>query len=162
MVLLASDYASRFLNAADLDRERKFKIEGVTEELVGAAQEKMLVVWFTNHKRGLVLNKTNNLTIRSAFGDPVDGWVGKIIIIFPTMVELRGKLTPGLRVRIPPPKQAGDTAAGSPSNPAQSGKGNGAATAAPPPKPTTATPGDDPGLADEPPKSLGDELDDQF
>ena len=34
------------------------------------------------------------------------GWTGKIIIIFPTMVDLRGKMTPALRVRIPPPKQA--------------------------------------------------------
>jgi hypothetical protein len=141
MGLLASDYdQSRFLKAADLDRERKFKIERVTEELVGANQEKKLVVWFTNDKRGLVLNKTNNRTIRGAFGHLVECWVGKVIIIFPTMVELRGKPTPGLRVRIPPPKQAGEAAAVSRSNPPQSG--NGAATAAPPPKPTTAAPGD--------------------
>jgi hypothetical protein len=133
MLLLASSYdQSRFLKAADLEREKKFRIKSVTEELVGVEQkEKKLVVWFTNDERGLVLNKTNNRTIRSEFGDAVDGWVGKIIIIFPTMVDMRGKLTPALRVRIPPPKQAGATAAVSPS-------GNGAATAAPPPKPTTA------------------------
>jgi hypothetical protein len=155
MPLLASSYdQSRFLKAADLDREKKFKIKGVTEELVGAEQkEKKLVVWFTNDKRGLVLIKTTNRTIRSAFGDPVDGWVDKVIIIFPTIVDLRGKPTPALRVRIPPPKEAGETAAGSPSNPAQSGKGNGAATAAP---------GNDPDLADEPRKSLGDELEDEI
>src|SRR6516225_7521810 len=105
MVLLASAYdQSRFLKAADLDHERKFRIESVTEELIGAEKEKKLVVWFSNEKRGLVLNKTNNRTIRGAFGDPVDGWVGKIIVIFPTMVDMRGKLTPALRVRIPPPK----------------------------------------------------------
>jgi hypothetical protein len=161
MVLLASTYdQSRFLKAADLEREKKFRIKSVTEELVGAEQkERKLVVWFTNDERGLVLNKTNNRTIRGAFGDAVDGWVGKIIIIFPTMVDMRGKLTPALRVRIPPPKQAGGTAAVSPSNPPQSGIG--AATAAPPPKPTTAAPVDDPDLADEPRKSLGDELDDE-
>jgi hypothetical protein len=165
MVLLASAYdQSRFLKAADLDRERKFKVKGVTEESVGAEQkEKKLVVWFTNDERGLVLNKTNNRTIRGAFGDPVDGWIGKIIHIYPTMVDMRGKLTPALRVRIPPPKQAGETAAVSPSNPPQSS--NGAATAAPP-KPTTTAPGDDPRLADEPRKSprksLGDELDDEI
>jgi hypothetical protein len=58
----------------------------------------VLVVWFTNDERGLVLNKTNNRTIRGAFGDPVDGWAGKIIVVFPTMVDMRGKLTPALRV----------------------------------------------------------------
>ena len=161
MVLLASSYdQSRFLKAADLQREKKFRIKNATEELIGAEQkEKKLVVWFTNDERGLVLNKTNNRTIRGAFGDAVDGWVGKIIIIFPTMVDMRGKLTAALRVRIPPPKQAGATAAVSPSKPTQSG--NGAATAAPPPKRTTTAPVDDPELADEPRKSLGDELDDE-
>ena len=108
MVLLASSYdQSRFLKAADLEREKKFRIEKVTEELIGAEQEKKLVVRFANDKRGLVLNKTNNRTIRGAFGDAVDGWVGKIIIIYPTTVDFRGKPTPGLRVRIPPPKGNG-------------------------------------------------------
>ena len=32
--------------------------------------------------------------------------VGKIIIVFPMMTDVRGKMTPALRVRIPPPKQA--------------------------------------------------------
>ena len=160
-MLLASSYdQSRFLKAADLEREKKVRIKSVTEELIGAEQkEKKLVVWFTNDERGLVLNKTNNRTIRGAFGDPVGGWVGKVIIIFPTMVDMRGKLTAALRVRIPPPKEAGATAAVSPSKPPQSG--NGPATAAPLSKPTTAAPVDDPELADEPRKSLSDELDDE-
>jgi hypothetical protein len=161
MVLLASSYdQSRFLNAADLQREKKFRIKNVTEESFGTEQKEMkLVVWFSNDKRGLVLNKTNNRTIRGAFGDAVDGWVGKIIVIFPTVVDMRGKLTPALRVRIPPPKQAGSSAVVSPSNPPQSG--NGAAPGAPPPKPITTAPGDDPELDYEPPKSLADELEDE-
>jgi hypothetical protein len=158
MVLLASSYdQSRFLKAADLTREKKFRIKSVTEEFVGGDQEeKKLVVWFTNDKRGLVLNKTNNRTLRGAFGDEVDGWFGKIIIIFPTTVDLRGKPTPALRVRIPPPKQPVGTAAVSLSKPPHSSNGAGA----PPPKPAAAAPVDDPELADEPRKSLGDELDD--
>jgi hypothetical protein len=102
MVLLASSYhQSRFLNAADLEREKKFRIKAVTEEAVGEKQEIKLVVWYTNDKRGLVLNKTNNRTIRGAFGDDVAGWKDKIIVIFPTTALLRGKVTPALRVRIP-------------------------------------------------------------
>ena len=53
-----------------------------------------------------MLNKTNNRTIRGAFGDDTANWVGKIIVVFPMMTDLRGKMTPALRVRIPPPKQA--------------------------------------------------------
>ena len=91
-------------------------------------KEKKLVVWFTNDERGLVLNRVNNRTLRGAFGDDVAGWTGKIIVVFPTMAEFRGKMAPALRVRIPPPKQA---AATTPS-------GNGATASAPPAAPPVA------------------------
>ena len=114
MVLLASNFdQSKYFKAADLSGEKKFRIKNVTEEEVGIGndKEKKLVVWFTNDERGLVLNKTNNRTLRGAFGDTCDGWNGKIIVVFPTMADFRGKMVPALRVRIPPPKQA--TASGS-------------------------------------------------
>jgi hypothetical protein len=163
MVLLASNYdQSRFLKAADLKHEKKFRIESVTEEEVGEKKEQKLVVWFTNDKRGLVLNKTNNRAIRGAFGDAVDGWKGKIIIIFPTNVDVRGKLTPALRVRIPPPKQTA-AAAPAPKPATPSGNGAGAAAVKPPlMQQTAATAPADPELEDEPPKSLAEELDDEI
>ena len=109
MVLLASAYdQSRFFKAADLAQEKKLRIKKITEESVGTGRDKeqKLVVWFTNDEHGLVLNKTNNRTIRGAFGDDCSGWVGKIIVLFPTTDEFRGKMGPAMRVRIPPPKQA--------------------------------------------------------
>jgi hypothetical protein len=54
----------------------------------------------------LLLNKTNLRTLRGAFGDTMDGWIGKIVVVFPTMTDLRGKMVPAIRVRIPAPKQA--------------------------------------------------------
>ena len=108
-MLLASDYdKSRFLKAVDFEREKKFRIKSVTAEEVGTGKDKetKLVVWFTNDKRGLVLNKTNNRTLRGAFGDDTTGWVNKVIVVFPTMADFRGTIGPALRVRIPPPKQA--------------------------------------------------------
>jgi hypothetical protein len=114
MVLLASNYdQSRFLKAADLEGEKKFRIKSVTEEEVGVGKDKerKLVVWFTNDTRGLVLNRVNNRTIRGAFGDTCESWTGKIIIAFPTMAEFRGEMKPALRVRIPPPKGNGQPAA---------------------------------------------------
>jgi hypothetical protein len=107
MVLLASSYdETRFFKAVDLEAEVKLKIRAVTEEKIGigAEQEVKLVVWFTNDKRGLVLNRVNNRVIRAAYGDAVDGWPGKIIVLFPTTAEFRGKMGPALRVRIPSPK----------------------------------------------------------
>ena len=142
MVLLASNFdKSKYLKAADLDKEKKFRTKSATDEVVGIGDDKehRLVLWFTNEERGLVLNRTNIRTLREAFGDVVDSWIGKVIAIYPTSVDFRGKLVPALRVRIPPPKQP--AAATSP-QPASSG-----AAAAPPPK-ASAAPAD-PELDDE-------------
>jgi hypothetical protein len=163
MVLLASEYdKSRFLKSEDLDRERKFRIKTVSEEEVGEKKEKKLVVWFTNDPRGLVLNRVNNRTIRGAFGDDTANWPSKIIAVFPSMAEFRGKMGPALRVRIPPPKQAA-AAAAPPQQPAP--KGNGAAAApaaAAPPSPVKAAPPADPELEPDPVKSAAEEMDDEI
>jgi hypothetical protein len=130
MVLLASSFdQSKYLKAADFERERKFRIKTTTVETVGtgADQQRKLCVWFHNDEHGLVLNRINNRTIRGAFGDAVDGWVGKIIVVFPTQAEFRGHMVPSLRVRIPPPKQA-------------AGNGHAAAPAPEPVKPPVVPP----------------------
>ena len=107
MVLLASKYdQSRFFRAEDLTQDKVLRIRSVTEEPVGANQQKKLVVWFTKDPKGLVLNRTNNRTIRGAYGDDVAGWIGKLIELFRTKADFRGELVDALRVRIPPPKQA--------------------------------------------------------
>src|SRR6516165_7559223 len=124
-MVLASDFdKSKYLCAEDLKSEKKFRIKAVTVEAVGTGSEKeeKLVVWFANDKRGLVLNKTNNRTLRGAFGDDVSGWKDKIISLFSTMVDLRGKMVGGLRGRIPPKG------------------GNSQAVAAAPPQPSPPTP----------------------
>jgi hypothetical protein len=105
MVLLASSYdQSRFFRAEDLQEEKLLKIKGVTEEMAGqgADQSQKLVVWFSNSKKGLVLNRTNNRTIRGAYGDDTADWAGKIIALFPTQAEFRGRMVGALRIRIPP------------------------------------------------------------
>lgn len=104
MVLLASSYdQSRYFRAEDLTEEKTLRIKGVTEETVGqgADQGPKLVVWFTNSKKGLPLNRTNNRTIRGAYGDDVEGWTDKLIVVFPTKADFRGRLVGALRVRIP-------------------------------------------------------------
>src|SRR5215470_19571303 len=97
-MLLASAYdQSKYFKAADMPTERKLRIKDVTEEEIGmgADKERKLCVWFTNDARGLVLNKTNNRTLRGAFGDACDGWKGKIVVVFPTQDEFRGRMVPG-------------------------------------------------------------------
>ena len=120
MVLLASEFdKSRFLNSTNLTSARKFKIKAVTVEEFGEKKEGKPVLWFTNDELGLPLNATNRHTLMGAFG-----------VIFPTMTDLRGKMVPALRVRMPPPKQVA------------AGNGQGQAMPTPvaarqPPKPTT-------------------------
>jgi hypothetical protein len=106
MALLASSYdESRFFRAEDLKNEIRLKIKNVTEEKMADGEVK-LTIWSTNSKRGFVLNRTNNRTIRAAYGDDVAGWSGKIVVLYPTTAEFRGKMGPAMRVRIPPPKEA--------------------------------------------------------
>jgi hypothetical protein len=159
-MLLASDYdKSKYLKSEDIKDEKKFRIKDVTEEKIGDDKEKKLVVWFTNDERGLICNKTNNRTLRGAFGDPVKGWIGKIIVIFTMLVDNRGKMTLGLRVRIPPPKQSPATAE-PPQQPVKSGNGASAplpAAAAPP-----AAAVDDPELQPDPVKPIKEEMDDEI
>ena len=134
-MLLASDYdKSKYLRAEDLKQEKKFRIKAVTEEVfeqTAASRRRNLCCWFTNDDRGLVLNKTNNRTLRGAFGDDTANWIGKVIVVFPMMADFRGKMTPALRVRIPPPKRQA-AAPQQPQQPATSGNG---AAAAPPAAP---------------------------
>jgi hypothetical protein len=109
MVLLASAYdQSKYFRAEEITQEKTLRIKTVTEELVGvgADQEKKLVVWFTNSPKGLALNRTNNRTLRGVYGDDTAGWAGKLIVVFQTTADYRGRLVPALRVRIPPPKHA--------------------------------------------------------
>ena len=116
-MLLASTYdQSKYFKAADVPSEKKLRIKDVTEEYIGEGKDKerKLVVWFTNDKRGLVLNRTNNRTLRGAFGDACDGWKGKIVVVFPTQDDFRGRMVPVLRVRIPPPKEANGQPAAKP------------------------------------------------
>ena len=75
------------------------------------------MLWFSNDDRGLVLNKSNNRTLRGAFDDDTANWVGKVIVVFPMMTEFRGKMVNALRVRIPPPKDRDPDPEPSPSTP---------------------------------------------
>src|SRR6516225_10131236 len=99
MVLASSYDQSKYFRAEDVLQDKTLKIKNVTEEMVGqgASQEKKLVVWFDNSKKGLVLNKTNNRTIRGAYDDDTAGWAGKLIVLYPTTASFGGRMVPALR-----------------------------------------------------------------
>jgi hypothetical protein len=108
MVLLASAFdQSRYMRADDLKQTTTLRIKTVTAEMVNdrSGQVQKLVVWFTNHDKGLVLNKTNNRALRGKYGDDTAEWVNKLITLFTIYTEVNGKPVQGLRVGFPPPKQ---------------------------------------------------------
>jgi hypothetical protein len=178
MALLASDFdQSKYLKAEGFKQDKKFRIKASTPEVFerDGKSEKKLVLWFTNDERGLILNKTNLRTLKGAFGDDTAGWIGKVIVVFPMMTDVRGKMTPALRVRIPPPKQATAAAAAAPLQPVPSGNGAApapaglgaaavplAAAAAVAPLAVAAMVAADPELDPDPVKTLRDDLDDEL
>jgi hypothetical protein len=116
-MLLASDFdKSKYFRAADISGDRKLRIKNVTVADIGqgAEKERKLIVWFTDDDRGLPLNKTNIRTLSGAFGDSCDGWKGRVIVLFSTMVDFRGTLKPASRIRIPTPKGNGQSAKATP------------------------------------------------
>jgi hypothetical protein len=144
------------MNAGDLVSEKALRIKTVTVETMPRGEQKP-VLWFTNHQKGLILNKTNNRTLRGSFGDDMEQWSGKVIVVYPTTADFGGKTVGALRVRIPPPKQAttGTTTG------ATTGNGQPAKTTKPAAaKPAAAKDGDV--LPPEPKPSLADDLDDEI
>jgi hypothetical protein len=69
-------------------------------EMQGQDGEKR-VLYFQGRTRGLVLNKTNAGAIADAYGDEMDDWAGKDIVLFCDKTQFGGKQVPCIRVRIP-------------------------------------------------------------
>jgi hypothetical protein len=102
-------FPSKYLKAADLNDEQHLLImERAEFEQLG--DDRKLILYFQNQKKGLVLNKTNANTIAAQYGDDTDEWIGKEIVLFEAMVDFQGKTGPAIRVRAPkkkaPPKPA--------------------------------------------------------
>jgi hypothetical protein len=97
---ISSAYPSNYLKAADLQgRNVPVVIDKVVMELI--ADEHKPVVYFQNHERGLVLNKTNANNIAFTYGDETDDWIGKEIILYPTIVDFQGRSVDAIRVKAP-------------------------------------------------------------
>jgi hypothetical protein len=94
---------SKFLKATDIgQRQVKLTILRISMEEVEVGKTKP-ILYFTKSKRGLVLNKTNGLLLAAAYGDEMDRWAGKELILYSMKVPMQGKIVDALRVEIPIP-----------------------------------------------------------
>jgi hypothetical protein len=91
-------FRSQWAKASDLQgRTIPVTIERVVMEEVGDGNKP--VVYFQGAEKGLVLNKTNAMSIGLVHGQDTDGWVGKTIELFPAVVMFQGQNVPCIRVR---------------------------------------------------------------
>jgi hypothetical protein len=94
-------FPSKYLKASDLrDQNVRVAIDHADMEKVGEKDMKP-VLYFQGKAKGLALNKTNANRIAEEYGDDMDEWVGKEIVLFPAMVDFKGETVEAIRVRIP-------------------------------------------------------------
>lgn len=152
-------FPSKYLSAKDLqNREHTLTISAITmEEMNGdRGKQSKPVAFFRGAQKGLVLNKTNSLTIAAAYGDEMMAWIGRPIVVFPAMDRVAGEMKPCIRVR---PVFAGAAQAPAPA-PVQA-----QAQEPPPPAGGWANPhnaGPLPPPTQQPPQQRGGQLDDDI
>lgn len=106
-------FPSNYLKASDIEGENlTLTVASVAEEEIGQQRDKKPVVYFEEVERGLVLNKTNAVTISEVLGSyETAEWVGKKITLYPLEVEWQGKMVESIRVRLRAPRPASAAAA---------------------------------------------------
>jgi hypothetical protein len=110
-------YGSRFLAATDLKAPVNAVIERIEEETFardGGPARRKAILYFKNKTKGVVCNKTNAITLSSAFGKNFSAWVGKNITIKPENTTFSGKVVKALRLY---PAAQGNIALAQPSEP---------------------------------------------
>ena len=82
-------------------QEHQLIIAQVTQETINdnGNDKRMLKLHFQGQEKGLLLNKTNAMTIADALGENTDYWVQKPIILYPTKVDFAGKMVDAIRIR---------------------------------------------------------------
>jgi hypothetical protein len=102
-------FPSKYVKAADLNGRtvtlviKELRIEDMQNH--ANERERKPVLYFERATKGLVLNRTNAMTIASLYGDESDNWVGKRISIYATKVRAFGQMQDAIRVREEIPAQ---------------------------------------------------------
>lgn len=151
---ISNAFPSKYLRSEDLEMGKQYKvtIDRVLVEDVGRENnpEHKPVVYFVGAKKGMVLNKTNAMTLATLFGDETDSWPGREIYLFVAMTTMMGEPTKGLRLGMPQQPVTQGLPGGAPSQPMPDGR---------PTLPPTPQQGQGPGPG-LPPEGIGNTLPD--
>ncbi len=97
---VSSFMGGNFLTQLDLPAPSQvWSIRDVKQELVGTDQK--IVVYFSEHQKGLGLNKTNLRVIAQAYSTNAAAWNGKQLDLFKDQTQFQGSTVPCIRVRVP-------------------------------------------------------------
>ncbi len=98
-MILDQMFPSKWLKASDLQGQTiPVVITRVVVEDIGDEAGKP-IAYFQGRDKGLILNKTNAMSIGLVHGQDTDGWIGKTIELFPAVVMYQGQNVPCIRVR---------------------------------------------------------------
>ena len=92
-------FPSKYVKASDL------KDQPVTVTITRVVKEQMVdgkvlpVLYFQGAVKGLVLNKTNGLSIARLHGPETKNWAGKSIQLYPAMTEYQGQAIACIRIQ---------------------------------------------------------------
>ena len=101
-------FPSKYVKAGDLNgKPVTLTIKALQIETLGHGQEqeRKPVLYFEKASKGLVLNRTNGMTIAGLYGPETSDWIGKRITIFATQIRAFGKLQDTIRVKEEIPAQ---------------------------------------------------------
>lgn len=102
MPVISDLYSSKHLKPADLDgKPVTVTIKDVTVETFqndGENARKAVLHFDGNVIKPLVVNKTNYVILDHAFGPNTDMWIGKQIVVCPSMMPFKGKMVETIRV----------------------------------------------------------------
>ena len=89
---------SKWLSASEL-QGFEVKVQIAALAVAEFREENKPALLFVGKQKGLALNRTNARKLAAAFGDEMDSWVGKEIIIYPEVVDFGGRPVDSIRVR---------------------------------------------------------------
>lgn len=98
--------ATNALKAGDLPpgKQVRVTISEITEIMFrgddGKDQPKIKVS-FVGKDKGLILNKTNAMSIGHVHGPDTDAWTGKEIFLYSTKVDFGGNMVDAIRINMP-------------------------------------------------------------
>jgi hypothetical protein len=103
MTMDTSDFfPSKFLKAADIGKSALIlTIQSVGSETLGQGADtaQKLIVGFKERKQGLVLNKTNYMTLVNLTGSrDTDHWIGKRVKLVAVRVDFQGRRVAAIRI----------------------------------------------------------------